>query len=119
MENQFQLYVSEYFLNSAIYTLIKTLEKTKPLRVRTNTNLINAILPGIVDEYGSKGAQLTISSLENSKIQLTNNAITINAVGIFTIYVDGINAPVYRCEIELSIKAKLLILSGPIISGEL
>ena len=119
MENQFQLYVSEYFLNSAIYTLIKTLENKNPLNIRTNTNLINAILPGIIDEYGDKGAQLTIGSLENSKIQLTNNAITINAVGIFTIYVDGINAPVYRCEIELTIKAKILIISGPIISGEI
>lgn len=117
MDNQFQLYVSEYFLNSAIYTLLKTHQK--PIKVPTNTNTVNAMLPGIVDVYGKKGALLTITNLENSNVKLTNNYIDINAVGIFTINVDGINDPVYKCQIELSIKAKLVILTGPILSGEL
>ena len=117
MDNQFQLYVSEYFLNSAIYTLLKTHQK--PIKVPTNTNTVNAMLPGLVDVYGKKGALLTITNLENSNVKLTNNYIDINAVGIFTINVDGINDPVYKCQIELSIKAKLVILTGPILSGEL
>lgn len=117
MDNQFQLYVSEYFLNSAIYTLLKTHQK--PIKVPTDTSIINAMLPGIVEVYGKKGAVLTINNLENSNIKLTNNYIDINAIGDFAINVDEITDSVYKCQIELSIRAKLVILTGPILSGEI
>ena len=115
--NQLQLYVSEYFFNSAIYTLIKTHEK--PIVVNSKTTMIGQMLPGLIEVYGDKNAKLTISKLDNSNVKLTHDCINVNAIGLFTINVEGINEPVYECEIEVSIKAKLSILSGPKLSSEI
>ena len=116
-QNQLQLYVSEYFLNSAIYTLLKTNKKT--ISLKSKTNVIETLLPGLVNVYGNKDVILTITNIENSYVKLIQNNLNVNAVGTFTISVDGINEPVYKCEIELSLLSKLLIRYGPKLSGEI
>ena len=116
MQNHLQLYVSEYFLNNAIYTLLKT--NMKPITINSKTNIINGIFPGLSEVYGDKDVEIILKVSEISNIKLKNKFLNVNGISTISIKVNGIFNPVYECEIELLLKVELNILSGPKLSGQ-
>ena len=83
-----QLYISEYSINSAIYTLLT--DSDKVISIRVNTKIINAMLPGILEKYGEKQATIILNSTPESKIQITEQYLHVEIPGYIGVKVEGI-----------------------------
>ena len=105
--SQFQLYVSEYSINTAIFTFLT--EKSKPLSFRVGTKILNSMLPGIVDKYGEKQATVTLIQSPNSNVKITDQYFGINVPGTLSIKVDGITNEILNCNLDLSLKVDIIV----------
>ena len=112
-----QLYVSEYSINNAIYTLLSDSNKVIPINV--NTKILNMMLPGIVDKYGEKQATIILNGSPESKIQITDQYMHVGVPGTFSVKIDGIESEVFKCTLDLSLKVNVKVVDGPKLSGEI
>ena len=112
-----QLYVSEYSINNAIYTLLSDSNKVIPINV--NTKILNMMLPGIVDKYGEKQATIILNGSPESKIQITDQYMHVEVPGTFSVKIDGIESEVFKCTLDLSLKVNVKVVDGPKLSGEI
>ena len=70
LEKNLKLYVSEYSINNAIYTLLSDSNNVLPVKIKTN--MLEMAFPGIVGKYGEKQATIILSGSPNSKIKIVN-----------------------------------------------
>ena len=112
-----QLYVSEYSINNAIYTLLSDSNKVIPIKV--NTKILNTMLPGILDKYGEKEATIILNGSPESKIQITDQYMHVQVPGTFSVKIDGIENEVFKCTLDLSLKVNVKVADGPKLSGEI
>ena len=54
INNQYQLYISQYSINSALYTFFKTEPLSLTLDSNIVTGLLSVVLPGIYQKYGNE-----------------------------------------------------------------
>ena len=112
-----QLYISEYSINSAIYTLLTDSDKVIPIKV--NTKILSAMLPGILEKYGEKQATIILNGSPESKIQISEQFLHVDIPGHFAVKVEGIENEVFNCTLDLSLKVNVKVADGPKISGEI
>lgn len=62
-----QLHASEYSLNTAIYTLLKTIDRVIIYNI-LNTNIIDIILPGIAKKYGKKDILIYLNGTPDANL---------------------------------------------------
>ena len=119
-EAQFQLFVSEYSINSAAYTFLtvnkdNTLLKYNGLPI----TIINTMLPGISKKYANKKAELAFNPKPEANIKLSEEYMYINLPGTFYLKVEDIQDPVFVWELTLNLKAQLNVDIGPKITAKI
>jgi hypothetical protein len=117
---QFQLFVSEYSINSAAYTFLtvnkdNTLLKYNGLPI----TIINTMLPGISKKYANKKAELAFNPKPEANIKLSEEYMYINLPGTFYLKVEDIQDPVFVWELTLNLKAQLNVDFGPKITAKI
>ena len=117
LEKNLKLYVSEYSINNAIYTLLSDSNNVLPIKI--NTNMLELAFPGIVDKYGEKQATIILSGSPNSNIKINNQNIEAEVSGTFGLKIDGIQNEVFKCALDISLKGYVKIKEGPKLSGEI
>ena len=81
MEKQFQLYVSEYSINSAAYTYLETYYK--PLDLDISSDIANILLPGFSEVFNDKKAHINLKYQSIPKIKITENGLIVKAPSLF------------------------------------
>ena len=117
---QFQLFISEYSINSAAYTFLtvnkdNTLLKYNGLPI----TIINTMLPGISKKYANKKAELAFNPKPEANIKLSEEYMYINLPGTFYLKVEDIQDPVFVWELTLNLKAQLSVDVGPKITAKI
>jgi len=87
----FQLFVSEYSINSAAYTFL-TVNKDNTLLKYAGLpiTIINTMLPGISKKYTNKKAELLFNPKPETNIKLSEEYMYINLPGTFYLKVEDI-----------------------------
>ena len=119
-DSQFQLFVSEYSINSAAYTFLtvnkdNTLLKYNGLPI----TIINTMLPGVSKKYTNKKAELSFNPKPETNIKLSEEYMYINLPGTFYLKVEDIQDPVFVWELTLNLKAQLNVDVGPKITAKI
>ena len=116
-DNQLQLYVSEYSLNSAAFTYLTVNSDDTFLKYTLSTGFINIMLPGITKIYGNKDAEISLIPKPQTNVQLTEEYMYVSSPGTFYVRVDGVENPVFACELDLTLKAQASVEKGPKLSA--
>ena len=117
MEKQFQLYVSEYSINSAAYTYLETYYK--PLNFDISSDVANILLPGFSEVFNDKKAHINLKYQSIPKIKITENGLIVKAPSLFTVTVESRQKPAFYSEIELTLGIKLDVEYGPSVTGKI
>ena len=117
LEKNLKLYVSEYSINNAIYTLLS--DSNNVLNIKVSTNMLDMVFPGIAGKYGEKQAIVILSGSPESKINISNQNLYAQVSGTFGLKIDGIQNEVFKCNLDLTLKGKVKITEGPKLSGEI
>ena len=119
MDNEFQLYISEYSLNTALYTIIQTNSYQKILKIDDiKTQFLNILLPGIEKAYGNKKAFVFLSH-STPKLEILEESINCPITGYLGVKLDDINKPVYYIDYSIVLSLDLKVLPGPYISAKI
>ena len=119
MENELQLYVSEYSLNSALYTLIQSNNYQNQLKLDDiKTQLLNFLLPGIEKNFGNlpRSAEFYYST---PKLEITEKSINCPITGRIIVRVNNGSKPVLLINYDLVLSLELFVLPGPYISAKI
>ena len=112
-DNQFQLFVSEYSLNSAAFTYLTINSDDTFLKYTLSTSFINIMLPGISQTYKNRDSEISLIPKPETNIKLTREYMYIYAPSVFYVRVDGVENPIFVCELDLTLKAQASVEKGP------
>ena len=117
--NQFQLFVSEYSINSAAYTYLIANEVNNLLSYNISINFLNVMFPEISKKYDAKTVEVSYDPKPESNVKLTEDYMYIEVPGTLYIKIEGIEEPVFISELYLNIKAQANIERGPKITAKI
>ena len=117
--NQFQLFVSEYSLNSAAYTYLIANKINNLLSYNISMNFLNVMFPEISKMFSVKMAEISFDPNPESNVKLTEDYMNIELPGKFYIKIEGMEAPIFISELYLNIKAQAKIEYGPKITAKI
>ena len=111
-----QLYVSQYSINSALYTYFKT----SPLSVKINVepSLLELLLPTITTTLGFN-LEFFFETTEPPSLNILQEYIEGKIIGKITIKATNDIEIVFSCLLEINTKIDMIILENTIISGEI
>ena len=117
--NQLQLLVSEYTINSAAFTFLTAYKINNILKYTISTSFVNVMLPDISKKYGVKNADISLLPKPESKVTITEEYMNIELPGTFYVTVEDVENPVFVCELDLAFKAQANIEYGPKITAKI
>lgn len=111
LEKQFQLYVSEYTLNSALYTYLETYYK--PINFKVSSNIAELVFPEFKSLFNDKEATFNLRYRKLPKLQVTENGIFVKSDSLFNVTVPSRLKPIFYSEVELTLGVYLNVNYGP------
>ena len=118
--SQYQLYISEYSINSALYTYFRTDPLSLTLDSKIFTPLIlGGVLPQLYQSYGNDQLYVDFNTRKESDLSLNNNGITGYIYGNITIKVKGTNEVVFQCNIDLITEVEIIVKNKISITGNI
>ena len=120
VNNPDQLYVSEYSINSALFTIFNS----NPLSLKIDSSLINTgllegVLPGISSKFKGQKIGIDLESTKPATLELLENYINGKIYGKIILKAEGINDPIFSCEIEISTKVEIIVFDNVYVSGKI
>lgn len=117
--NQFQLFISQYSINSALYTFFKT----DPLSLTFGSDivniLLNGVLPGIYEKYGKESLIVKFKTVKEGELQLNENGVVGLIYGQIIITNSGTNEIIFQCSVDLSTDVEIIIKNYTTITGNI
>ena len=98
--NQFELYVSEYSINSALFTFIRS--NALNLNIVTpdiTTQYLDNVLPGILKEYGNMPAEFGVNIYAGANIKISEKSIDVNAPALIQLTAKGNKKPFFTYKV--------------------
>jgi hypothetical protein len=109
--NQLQVYVSEYSVNAAIYTLL--MSNNRELKTTVPASVIESFLPGFKEKYKNiSNPQIFFTGDPNASIEITEQSMNVNLPGTFMIKVPGQSSPIFNSTLTLALKVEVHIANG-------
>ena len=118
--NQYQLYISEYSINSALFTLFST--ENLSLSINSNTItpiLLSIILPGINEKYGNQKLKLDFEVTKEGSLEFSEDGINAKIFGQIIIKIEDSGEVIFQCDSEISTDVELFIKEGISITGKI
>ena len=111
MGSQLQIYISEYSISCAIYTLLSS--NNQEIKSTIKATKLTKIISG--DKYGNELYLFFIGNNDVS-LQITNEFLNINLPGIFILRTLD-NKDILKLDIKLNLKVKISIQNGAKVTG--
>ena len=108
MDSQLQIYISEYSINSVIYTLLASNERE--VLGKINTSKISKMLPGITDKIGNE-ALIVFTGSPDVSLQVTEQNLIVDLPGTFSVRTTD-NKDLVKLDLRLNLKAFVSIQNG-------
>ena len=108
MDSQLQIYISEYTINSVIYTLLAS--NDREVKGKINTSKISNMLPGITDKIGNE-AYIVFTGTPDVSIQVTEQNLVVDLPGTFSVRTTD-NQEIIKLDLRLTLKAFISIQNG-------
>ena len=105
--NKFQLFVSEYVINSAAFTYLTANKNENKLKVKLEIDKINALLPDINERYPVEFVDVSVNPKTESAIHLFEDYMLVELPATMNVAVEGND--VFISEVDLKIKFQILI----------
>jgi hypothetical protein len=108
MGSQLQIYISEFTINSIIYTLLAS--NNREVKGKINTSKISNMLPGITDKFGNE-AYIVFTGTPDVSLQITEQNLIVNLPGMFSVRTTG-NQDIVKLDLKLALKTFVSIQNG-------
>ena len=108
--SQLQVYVSEYSVNAAIYTLL--MSNNRELKTTVPATVLDSLLPGFSEKYKNTTPQIVLIGDPNASIEITEQSMNVNLPGVFMVKVPGQTSPVFNSTLAISLKVEVSIANG-------
>ena len=108
MGSQLQIYISEYSINSVIYTLLASNERE--VLGKVNTSKISKMLPGITDKIGNE-ALIVFTGSPDVSLQVTEQNLIVDLPGTFSVRTID-NKDLVKLDLRLNLKVFASIQNG-------
>jgi len=110
MGSQLQLYISEFSVNAAIYTLLAS--NNQEIKRKIKSSEISKMLPGITDKYGNE-AYIVFTGTPDISIQITEQYLNVNLPGTFSIRsISG--EDIIKLDLKLALKVNASVQGGKV-----
>ena len=117
IDNPNQIFVSQYSINSALFTYFIT--NPLSLKIDVNNNILEYILPSLFSKFSGQQIKVYLETSEPPTLEFEQNYITGIIKGKIIVNVDGKNEPIFICSIEMPIKVKIVIIQNIQFSGKI
>jgi hypothetical protein len=114
LDSQLQIYISEFTVNSVIYTLLVSNERE--IKGKFATRKLRNILPGIVEAYGNE-AYIVLTGTSDVSLQITEENLIVKLKGALSLRSTS-NQEFLRNEIDLILKVFVRIQNGERLTAE-
>jgi hypothetical protein len=115
--SQLQVYVSEYSVNAAIYTLL--MSNNRELKTTVTSSMLDSLLPGFGEKYKNISPQIFLTGDPNASIEITEKSMNVNLPGTFMVKVPGQSSPVFSSTLTLALKVEVHIANGQKVSAKI
>ena len=113
MGSQLQLYISEFSVNAAIYTILAS--NNLEIKKKIKSSQILKTFPGITDEYGNE-AYIVFTGSPDISLQISEEDLNVNLPGTFSIRsISG--EDIIELDLKLALKVNVGIEDGKITSS--
>ena len=116
IDNPNQLFVSEYSINSALYTYFKTYPLS--LKINVNTTILESLLPTITSKYADK-TDVFLEITEPPSLSFQKNYIEGKILGRIIIKVKETKDLIFACTLQINTKVEIIIMEKTNVSGKL
>ena len=116
IDNPNQLFVSEYSINSALYTYFKTYPLS--LKINVDTTILESLLPTITSKYANK-TDVYLEITEPPSLRFQNNYIKGIILGRIIIKVKGTKDLIFACTLQINTKVEIIVMEKTNVSGKL
>lgn len=114
MNNQLQIYVSEYSINSAAKTFINTFSKT--IEFKADANILDSFLHGFKNVFPDPTGDVLLAPKGLPQIQITNKGLSVKYPHYITVWAwSRKSKPAFHGIIELNLEIDLAVEKGPTI----
>ena len=108
--SQLQVYISEYSVNAAIYTIL--MSNNRELKTNVPATVLDSLLPGFSEKYKNTSPQIVLIGDPNASIEITEQSMNVNLPGVFMVKVPGQTSPVFNSNLSISLKVEVSIANG-------
>ena len=113
MGSQLQLYISEFSVNAAIYTILAS--NNQEIKKKIKASQISNMLPGVTDKYGNE-AYIVFTGTPDISLQISEEDLNVNLPGTFSIRsISG--EDIIELDLKLALKVNVGIEDGKITSS--
>ena len=110
MGSQLQLYISEFSVNAAIYTILAS--NNQEIKNKIKASQISNMLPGVTDKYGNE-AYIVFTGSPDVSLQISEENLNVNLPGTFSIRsISG--EDIIKLDLRLALKVDASIQGGKV-----
>ena len=114
--NPNQLFVSEYSINSVLYTYFKTYPLS--LKINVDITILESLLPTITSKYADK-TDVYLEITESPSLSFQKDYIEGIILGRIIIKVKGTKDLIFSCTLQINTKVEIIIMEKTNVSGKL
>ena len=120
IDNQYQLFISQYSINSALFTFFKSepLSLTLDSKIITSA-LLNLILPGINQKYGFDKVIFYFKTRKEGELELNKDGVTGKIYGTIIIKTKGTGEIIFQCDVDLLANVEIIVKNSISITGNI
>ena len=119
INNQYQLYISQYSINSALYTFFKTEPLSLTLDSNIVTGLLSVVLPGIYQKYGNEKVIVIFKTRKEGQLELNENGAIGKIFGQMIVKIKGTNELIFQCDLDLLTEVEIIVKNLISITGNI
>ena len=106
VDNPNQLFISQYSINSALYTYFKT--SPLSLKININSDILELLLPSISSKFENKKTEVLLETTKPPTLDFQSKYIEAKIFGAIKIFVEGGKNPIFACSILILSKVEIL-----------
>ena len=116
IDNPNQLFISQYSINSALYTYFVS----EPLKVSVdvNANILGLLFPSLLAKYPGQVANVVLDVSGVPSLEFEENYISSSIRGTLRVYLKGRTNPIFVCAMVVSTKVEIIVIGDKTVSGK-
>ena len=116
IDNPNQVFISQYSINSALYTYFVS----EPLKVSVdvNANILGILFPSLLAKYPGQEAKVVLEVSGVPSLEFEENYISSSIRGTLRVHLEGRISPIFVCAMVVSTKVEIIVIGDKTVSGK-